>query len=586
MNFIRVALRRALLMLTWRPVSMRRSKRSFQNLKSPRPDGLRRVVSSPLLLPASPPPSPANEGCWFVDDQEDEYVFVRDEYEDDEQEVPLGVTALSAAAAACTCFFGTKNWYDHSASLASRMLCLISIICLSLSAAAIIVLSGSALAFEEGEQVDEYCDVAGGQQRATVEEHDESGGGKREGDDDEMQTALDLVEACRRAAPDSSNAVPESHGGPLAHVLSFDLEMKAADTFEKYWADYADGGTFYTTFLQEHVKNKNAVATGWEEVAKGARHRKVETLHPLATSIRVPGLALVIPTVKRQIAFENDENDEVALAIFERSRFKDIPYAGALRVETVWLFYKDTTVHVYFRCVFLTKVLKVPSWIQRLASHNTKTELNTTYSKWRDAVRDDLLDHQPTTTTRTDAAGEQQQDQQPRRNLRQSSSTSERGRNSAQAPPPFSLDGRNATYSSSDQQHVRSLDDIFCFRKQHQRMTDEDDESYDNFRSSFLTSERGGGLQQHRKTSFYQQRTSRLLASCAEDDEELHRHLKSSGGVPNARYVSAPHETTSDRNSTRRRHHRASAVRSAYEVRAQPPKLSRGTTDSAVDYTY
>ena len=84
-----------------------------------------------------------------------------------------------------------------------------------------------------------------------------------------------------------------------------------------------------------------------------------------------------------------DPSPDCALAITESSRFDGIPYAAALQVETTWLFSgadDDTTVAVFYRCVFLTEVLSIPRWIQRFCVAKTKGELQATYAKWLGAA--------------------------------------------------------------------------------------------------------------------------------------------------------------------------------------------------------
>jgi len=211
------------------------------------------------------------------------------------------------------------------------------------------------------------------------------------------------VDACLAAGGAASTGGDEPH----ALVLAADLAGVApARVFEAFWADgnvvasaasgAFDGGSFdgdgdaprsfYPYFLEAFCANEGATATPWTRAAP--RERRVDTRHPLTTSIRMPGLALAIPTVKTQRAFF-DPSPACALAITESSRFDGIPYAAALQVETTWLFSgggDDTKVAVFYRCVFLTEVLSIPRWIQRFCVAKTKGELHATYAKWLGAA--------------------------------------------------------------------------------------------------------------------------------------------------------------------------------------------------------
>ena len=171
----------------------------------------------------------------------------------------------------------------------------------------------------------------------------------------EAKRAFEAVELCREAA--ATEASTSGGDVPHLHCLSFDLpDVSPKDAFAAFWADEngfaaaaeaeaeADGcaapssgdsprnaRSFYPWFLNARCKNTGACATAWAKDAKeGSSRRRVDTQHPLSTSIRMPGLALAIPTIKIQRVYE----DESTLAVAEESCFDKIPYAAALRVET------------------------------------------------------------------------------------------------------------------------------------------------------------------------------------------------------------------------------------------------------------
>lgn len=223
----------------------------------------------------------------------------------------------------------------------------------------------------------------------------------------DARAAYETVELCRSAA--ATEAASTTSESPFLRVISFDLAAPAASVFDSYWADEhavaaaaaddeADAEqtarSFYPYFLNARCANTGARAQKWAaDARRGSWTRRVDTLHPLATSIRVPGFSLPsIPTVKVQRAYESVD-DGCALAITEASRFDKIPYAAALRVETTWCFLKAEAgcrVSVYYRCVFLKEVLSIPGWIQRYCVTQTKTELATTLGKWLDAASEAL----------------------------------------------------------------------------------------------------------------------------------------------------------------------------------------------------
>ncbi|KAJ8606645.1 hypothetical protein CTAYLR_008388 [Chrysophaeum taylorii] len=438
MALFRVALRRTVKMLTFRPY----------------PGGLVRRTRSSANLASSPR---LTKGCLTLSSAGE----VQEEDEMDEEEVeelPLPVTAASAATSAFACFYAARAWYDGASSMVARLCSALVVVVFTMLAAAGVVLVASAILWQEAEPKE----VAPRRLEEKKEVEEETRGaqkGTEEVEEDEGRTAIAAVEACRAAVAAEGGSPPDD---APQHVLTFDLDgLRAGEVFEELWSEKAIGGdkTFYTYFLNEHAKNKNATATAWvaaddeendESSSFKVVSRRVETLHPLATSIKIPGVALVIPTVKRQRALVFDGSDPLSLAVFERSKFKEIPYPDLLRVETTWLFYRHaaraTRVHVYFRCVFLTKVLAVPRWLQRLAVAKTKGELAATYSKWRDAVRG-RLDAPAVRPVPGLATPTKQDHRRRKRHFKPPPPT---------APPPGAAD--NPDFSV--------LEDIFCFRRQ------------------------------------------------------------------------------------------------------------------------
>ena len=339
--------------------------------------------------------------------------------EEDEEEPSFRATAFSAAASACVFYYGAEALI--LAKMPSKTLRFVGALCVVLATAMTAVLgyiffaprvlglekgpldvlwSESALFGDDDEDAfiqDEInrrkrakaAFVVGRGKKRSFDEATTpppsppltpKGSGAVLSSPEEASTAADAVRRCRKLGIDEDESFFKD---PYLFVVHFLLDGTKADgIFDSFWAD-----GFYADFLNVHAKNKKATATEWN-----SDQRTVTTLHPLATQIRLPGLSLVIPTVKSQRVFkfddDDDDDDDVHLAIFERSKFESIPYADALRVETVWLFggKEETEVRVYFRCLFIDKVLTVPRWIQRLAVAKTKGELHVTYSKWKAAA--------------------------------------------------------------------------------------------------------------------------------------------------------------------------------------------------------
>ena len=79
-------------------------------------------------------------------------------------------------------------------------------------------------------------------------------------------------------------------------VLNFELQLEADAVFDKFWRD-----DFYARVLEEKCHNQGLETSAWTLVAHDAHQRSVTTLHPLAGSVRIPGVPLHVPTAKEQI---------------------------------------------------------------------------------------------------------------------------------------------------------------------------------------------------------------------------------------------------------------------------------------------
>ncbi|KAJ1458829.1 hypothetical protein M885DRAFT_512666 [Pelagophyceae sp. CCMP2097] len=182
-------------------------------------------------------------------------------------------------------------------------------------------------------------------------------------------------------------------------------------------AEAETSGTFYVRFLLEHMTNEKSRASAWRWTdgdpaavsaaaavspasapapKKKERHarRRVSTLHPIASGFKFPGISFAIPTVKQQRVFFDRTSDglDLSLAVTELQMFEHIPYAAALKVQTVLLFRRrgaKVAVDVYYRCVFAVEI-PIPRWIQRFCVAKTKGELEVTFGKWRDAANNRL----------------------------------------------------------------------------------------------------------------------------------------------------------------------------------------------------
>ena len=192
--------------------------------------------------------------------------------------------------------------------------------------------------------------------------------------------ALNTIKRCAKLATNDSE--DESVEGGIRLVLTFDLAVTPSEAFAKFWEN-----DYYARVLEEKCNNEDVTFEPWRN--EHPKTRKVNTRHPLAKDISMPGISFSIPTAKIQRVFFDVE--DMAFCIVEESRFEKIPYARALAVETVWLFErKGSSIfgRVYYRCVFDTTVLSVPKWIQSYCNAHTREELIVTYGHWISAARE------------------------------------------------------------------------------------------------------------------------------------------------------------------------------------------------------
>ena len=192
--------------------------------------------------------------------------------------------------------------------------------------------------------------------------------------------ALNTIQRCAKLATDDSEGEAEELGFRL--VLTFDLAVTPSEAFAKFWEN-----DYYARVLEEKCSNEDVTFEPW--CHDNPKTRKVNTRHPLAKDISMPGISFSIPTAKIQRVFFDVE--DMAFCVVEESRFEKIPYARCLAVETVWLFQrKGSSIYgrVYNRCVFDGTVLSVPKWIQSYCNAHTREELIVTYGHWISAARE------------------------------------------------------------------------------------------------------------------------------------------------------------------------------------------------------
>ena len=197
---------------------------------------------------------------------------------------------------------------------------------------------------------------------------------------DEKDEALNTIQRCAKLATNDSEG--EEVEGGFRLVLTFDLAVTPSEAFAKFWEN-----DYYARVLEEKCHNEDVTFEPWRN--DQPRTRKVNTRHPLAKDISVPGISFSIPTAKIQRVFFDVE--DMAFCVVEESRFEKIPYARCLAVETVWLFQrKGSSIYgrVYYRCVFDCTVLSVPKWIQSYCNAHTREELIVTYGHWISAARE------------------------------------------------------------------------------------------------------------------------------------------------------------------------------------------------------
>jgi hypothetical protein len=168
--------------------------------------------------------------------------------------------------------------------------------------------------------------------------------------------ALNTIKRCAKLATNDSEGEEEELGFRL--VLTFDLAVTPSEAFSKFWEN-----DYYARVLEEKCNNEDVTFEPWRN--DQPRTRKVNTRHPLAKDISMPGISFSIPTAKIQRVFF--DVCDMAFCIVEESRFEKIPYARCLAVETVWLFErKGSSIfgRVYYRCVFDCTVLSVPNCVE------------------------------------------------------------------------------------------------------------------------------------------------------------------------------------------------------------------------------
>ena len=188
--------------------------------------------------------------------------------------------------------------------------------------------------------------------------------------------ALNTIKRCAKLATNDSEGEEEELGFRL--VLTFDLAVTPSEAFAKFWEN-----DYYARVLEEKCNNEDVTFEPW--ASDNPKTRKVNTRHPLAKDISMPGISFSIPTAKVQRVFF--DVCEMAFCIVEESRFEKIPYARCLAVETVWLFErKGSSIfgRVYYRCVFDCTVLSVPKWIQSYCNAHTREEL---IAVWKSNLR-------------------------------------------------------------------------------------------------------------------------------------------------------------------------------------------------------
>jgi len=207
---------------------------------------------------------------------------------------------------------------------------------------------------------------------------------------DAPRRASDAIRRCLALCRDDDDEERDGH----RLVLNFELQLESDQVFDRFWRD-----DFYARVLEEKCHNEGLETSAWTLVAHDAHQRSVTTLHPLAGSVRIPGVPLHVPTAKEQVMVHHPAAG-VALAIFESSRFEKIRYAKALSVETTWLFCDSDQLdqcmaRVYYRCVFDDAVLRVPGWLKAFCDQRTREELRATYGRWVHAAGADEEDERP-----------------------------------------------------------------------------------------------------------------------------------------------------------------------------------------------
>ena len=123
---------------------------------------------------------------------------------------------------------------------------------------------------------------------------------------DQDAEALNTIQRCAKLATNNSEGEEEELGFRL--VLTFDLAVTPSEAFAKFWEN-----DYYARVLEEKCNNEDVTFEPWRN--EHPKTRKVNTRHPLAKDISMPGISFSIPTAKIQRVFFDVE--DMAFCIVE-----------------------------------------------------------------------------------------------------------------------------------------------------------------------------------------------------------------------------------------------------------------------------
>jgi hypothetical protein len=166
---------------------------------------------------------------------------------------------------------------------------------------------------------------------------------------------------------------------------------------------YSD--SWYEHFLLNSLHDRNITIGGWNDCDdQQSKVREVKSEHP--SKVSFPGLPSHAESLKLQKLTINLTNN--SLVLIETNKFHGIPMSDYFRVDTVWNVEEmatpppplsptspspsiDSSVRIRISCEV---VFHQSTWLKGTIESNTKSELLSVFTLWKDAALKTIADHQ------------------------------------------------------------------------------------------------------------------------------------------------------------------------------------------------